>query len=82
MHSSVALQSVLEANPVIVDGPLAIEAIIATRWEIDLSPGTFNEPLTRDEPLILRDLDITTGRMLHNDALCDHLACHVFAVRQ
>ena len=59
------------------DGPLAIEASSATRWEIDLSPGTLNEPLMRAGPLILIDLDIATCRMLHNDAPCDHLACHV-----
>ena len=77
MQSRVAWQSALEANPSTVEGPLAIEASIAIRCEIDLSPGSFNEPLARAGPLILMDLDITTGRMLHNDAPCDHLACHV-----
>ena len=69
-----ALQSALEAIPEIVDGPLAIEASIAIRCEIDLSPGTASEPLTDAGPLILIDLDIATLRMLHNDAPYDHLA--------
>src|SRR6185503_9228949 len=77
MQSSVAWQSALEANPVKREGPLATEASIATRCEIDLSPGTFNEPLMRAGPLTFIDLDIATCRMLHNDAPCDHLACHV-----
>jgi hypothetical protein len=64
----VAWQSALDANPVMVDGPLAIEASIATRWEMDLSPGTVDEPFMRADPLILIDLDIATCRMLHNDA--------------
>lgn len=68
MQSRVARQSALDAKPVIVDDPLAIEASIATRWEMDLSPGTDDEPLMRADPLILIDLDIATGRMLHNDA--------------
>src|SRR5262245_41700197 len=77
MHSRVAWQSALEANPVTREGPLAIDASIATRCEIDLSPGTFNEPLIRAGPLTFIDLDIATCRMLHNDAPCDHLACHL-----
>jgi hypothetical protein len=68
MQSTVAWQSALDANPLIVDGPLAIEASIATRWEMDLSPGTDVEPFMRADPLILIDLDIATCRMLHNDA--------------
>src|SRR5215510_15342408 len=75
-QSSVARQSALEANPVTLDVPFAIEASIAIRCEIDLSPGTESEPLTRVGPLILTDLDIATSRMLHNDAPCDHLACY------
>jgi serine/threonine-protein kinase RsbW len=70
------LQSTLEAIPLTLDGPLAIEASIAIRCEIDLSPGTASEPLTAAGPLILIDLDIATLRMLHNDAPCDHLACY------
>ena len=58
-------------------GPSATEASIATRCEIDLSPGTRNDPRMAAGPLILIDLDIATLRMLHNDAPCDHLACHV-----
>ena len=34
-------------------------------------------PFMHADPLILIDLDIATCRMLHNDAPCDHLACHV-----
>lgn len=56
----------------ILDRPLATEASITIRCEMDLSPGTFSEPLTRVGPLILNDLDIATSRMLHNDAPCDH----------
>lgn len=77
MQSSVALQSALEAIPVTRDAPLAIEASIAIRCEIDLQPGTVSEPFTRDGPLILTDLDIATGRMLHNDAPYDYLACYI-----
>jgi serine/threonine-protein kinase RsbW len=76
MQSSVVLQSTLEAIPSTLDGPLAIEASIAIRCEIDLSPGTASEPVTAAGPLILIDLDIATLRMLHNDAPCDHLACY------
>jgi hypothetical protein len=77
MQSRVAWQSALEAKPEIVEGPFAIEASIATRCEIDLSPGTDDVPFMRADPLILIDLDIATCRMLHNDAPSDHLACYV-----
>src|SRR6185437_14940794 len=74
MQSRVEWQSTLEAKPVMVVGPSEIEASIATRCEIDLSPGTRNDPRMAAGPLILIDLDIATLRMLHNDAPCDHLA--------
>lgn len=77
MQSSVALQSALEAIPVTLDVPPATEASMAIRCEIDLQPGTASEPLTRAGPLILTDLDIATGRMLHNDAPYDYLACYI-----
>jgi hypothetical protein len=68
MQSRVDLQSALEANPVTVEGPLATDASITIRCEIDLSPGTESDPSMREGPLILIDLDIATFRMLHNDA--------------
>ena len=66
----------------ILDEPLAIEASMRTRCEMDLSPGTLSEPLILAGPLILIDLDIATSRMLHNDALCDHLACYIALFEQ
>ena len=74
MQSIVDQQSALEAKPVMVEVPSAIDEIIATRCEIDLSPGTRVTPATLEGPLILIDLDIGTCGMLHNDALCDYLA--------
>src|SRR5215208_2012886 len=74
-QASVAPQSALVANPLMRETPLATEAIIATRCEIDLSPGTGASPLIEPGPLILIDLDITTSGMLHNDAPCDYLTC-------
>src|SRR5262249_7070551 len=74
MHPIVDQQSALVAKPVMVDGPSAIDEIIATRCEIDLSPGTGAMPATLEGPLILIDLDIGTCGMLHKDALCDYLA--------
>jgi hypothetical protein len=70
---TVERQSALVANPWISEVPEATEASIATRCEIDLSPGTEMIPLTRDWPLTLIDLDIATTGMLHNVAHCDHL---------
>ena len=68
MQFKVEWQSALEAKPEIVDVPFAIDASIATRCEMDLSPGTVDVPFIRADPLILIDLDIATCRMLHNDA--------------
>jgi hypothetical protein len=70
---TVERQSLLVAKPRIWELPEATEASIATRCEIDLSPGTEMIPATGDRPLILIDLDIATTGMLHNVAHCDHL---------
>jgi hypothetical protein len=82
-QSRVDWQSTLDPNPVIEDSPSAIEASMATRCEIDLSPGTRIAPRTARGPLILSDfadLDIATSAMLHNDAPCHHLALKLRAV--
>src|SRR6185436_15923483 len=82
-QSRVDWQSALDPNPVTEETPPATDASMATRCEIDLSPGTLILPRTVHGPLILSDfadLDMATSAMLHNDAPCHHLALKLRAV--
>src|SRR5581483_1312261 len=49
-------------------------ASMATRCEIDLSPGKVTSPRIAPLPLIPIVLDMVSSAMLHNDAPCDYPA--------